>query len=100
MKTLNIITNEKTALLQTLLKKYDEVGEFIGGIAIVMRDGLYGLVDDQGKEIYAPKCSNIWRWPNNFFKFVKVLPIYLKFHFSIVYSFYIIYVYLVSDKDI
>jgi hypothetical protein len=55
--------------IQTLLEKYEEVGPFIDGIAIMKLNGLYGLIDEQGKEVYPPKCENIWRLANNFFKF-------------------------------
>lgn len=36
-------------------KAYDEVGELIGGLAVVKRDGKFGYIDAKGHEVVAPK---------------------------------------------
>lgn len=34
-----------------LSEKYDEIGDFIDGLTVVVLDGKYGFIDSSGKEI-------------------------------------------------
>lgn len=58
-----IDTNEGKQLFdakgQPLSKRYEDILLLQGGYAAVMQDGLEGLVDMQGKEIFAPHFETI-----------------------------------------
>lgn len=36
---------------EMLSEKYDEIGDFIDGLTVVVLDGKYGFIDSSGKEI-------------------------------------------------
>lgn len=38
-------------LSKMISEKYDEIGDFIDGLAVVVLDGKYGFIDRTGKEI-------------------------------------------------
>lgn len=51
----NLANNANVSNSNTSLKtKYDEVGKFENGVAVVKKDGKYGLVDQSGREIVLP----------------------------------------------
>lgn len=43
--------NMEQQVEEMLSEKYDEIGDFIDGLAVVVLDGKYGFIDSSGKEI-------------------------------------------------
>jgi len=52
---------------QVSKQKYDEIGEFQNGIAIVVLDNKHGLINEKGEEICELKYSTMRTWKNKLF---------------------------------
>lgn len=51
---------------EELRSKYDYVGEFVNGLAIVRLNGKCGFINERGKEITPLKYDLAWKFKNGF----------------------------------
>lgn len=57
---LKLATDEvPSARLLNPLKKYDFIGDFVEGLAVVKLNDRYGFVDKTGKEVISPKYDSV-----------------------------------------
>lgn len=54
-----------------LYSRYDELGEIVNDSIVVMRDGMYGIADAEGKEIIAPEYKELYPFSADGFALTK-----------------------------